>query len=146
MGSLQFSKTLFQKNFHVITVELHQMSLDKSSLKIDLESIIGLKTPLMIDSEFWDRYRALGNTNCQNSKWNWQLAGQNFFAPVYYGRSFRGNSGPLSGQKVIYFAHCRMRGKFNWSVMKCYQNSQFVMKPNGYWVKYESSSSQFDLL
>ena len=43
----------------VITVTLHLISLNKSSLKIDLESIIESKMPLIIDSEFWDRFRTL---------------------------------------------------------------------------------------
>ena len=38
---------------------MHLITLNKSSLKIDLESIIESKSPLMIDSEFWDRFRAL---------------------------------------------------------------------------------------
>ena len=38
---------------------MHLMTLDKSRLKINLESIIESKTPLMINSEFWDRFRAL---------------------------------------------------------------------------------------
>ena len=39
--------------------EIHLMTLDKSSLKIDLQSIIESKNPLIINSEFWDRFRAL---------------------------------------------------------------------------------------
>ena len=60
IDSLQFLKHFSPENFHVITVQLHLVTLDKSGLKIDLELIIKLKTPLMIDSEFWDRFRALG--------------------------------------------------------------------------------------
>ncbi len=44
---------------------MHLMTLDKSSLKIDLESIIESKTPLMIDFQFWDRFRALGSQQCE---------------------------------------------------------------------------------
>ncbi len=62
MDSLQYSKTSFPKKFHVIIFELHLRSLDKSGLKIDLESIIESKIPLMIDSEFLDQFRALQYT------------------------------------------------------------------------------------
>ena len=54
-----FAKNVSGKFCYIITVAFHLMSLDRSSLKIDLESIIESKMLLIINSEFWDRFRTL---------------------------------------------------------------------------------------
>ncbi len=59
MVSLQFCDIVFQQKLPFAAIELQLMSLDKPGPKIDLKSIIESKTSLMIDSEFWDRFRAL---------------------------------------------------------------------------------------
>ena len=59
MASFKFCETFLIKIALVTAFPLNLMDLDQSGLKIDLKSIIESKTPLIIDSEFWDRFRTL---------------------------------------------------------------------------------------